>query len=102
MDILKFESPQNAIEALAVHVIAIAKDAIQQKGSFNLAYVNELKGTFPTVVLSHIIPSWTLYEESDFGFDETENTEDIDARDKLSLIESQQNSVKIAYELFTL
>ena len=69
-----------------------------QEGSFNLAYVNELKGTFPTVMLSYVMPSWTLYEESDFGFDETEKAEDIDARDKLSLIESQQNSVKVAYE----
>mgnify|MGYP003294632227 CR=1 FL=1 len=70
----------------------------EQEGSFNLAYVNELKGTFPTVMLSYVMPSWTLYEQSDFGFDETEDTEDIDARDYLSLIESQQNSVKVAYE----
>ena len=70
----------------------------KQEGSFNLAYVNELKGTFPTVMLSYVMPSWTLYEESDFGFDETEKAEDIDARDKLSLKESQQNSVKVAYE----
>ena len=70
----------------------------EQEGSFNLAYVNELKGTFPTVMLSYVIPNWTLYEESDFGFDETEDMEDIDKRDYLSLIESQQNSVKVAYE----
>lgn len=69
-----------------------------QEGSFNLAYVNELKGTFPTVILSYVMPSWTLYEEADFGIDETENTSDIGARDSLSLIESQQNSVKVAYE----
>ncbi len=73
-------------------------DEYDQKGSFNLAYVNELRGTFPTVMLSYIIPSWTLYEESDYTADETESIEDISMRDHLSLKESQQNSVKIAYE----
>lgn len=73
-------------------------DEYDQKGSFNLAYVNELRGTFPTVMLSYIIPTWTLYEESDYTADETESLEDISMRDYLSLKESQQNSVKIAYE----
>lgn len=74
------------------------KEEYEQSGSFNLAYVNELKGTLPTVLLAHIIPNWTLYEESDYGLDETESIEDISMRDQLYLKESLQNSVKIAYE----
>lgn len=72
-------------------------DEYDQEGSFNLAYVNELKGTFPTVLLSYVIPSWTLYEESDYVIDDTEDVTDINIRDQLSLKESLQNSVKVAY-----
>ena len=70
----------------------------QQKGSFNLAYVNELRGTLPTVILSHIIPDWTLYKEEDYAFDEDENTAEIVARDRFLLSESMQNATKVAYE----
>jgi len=74
------------------------ENAYEQEGSFNLAYVNELKGTFPTVLLSHVIPSWTLYEESDYSIDDTEDAYDISVRDQLYLKQSLQNSVKNAYE----
>lgn len=57
MNILKFESPQNAIEALAVHVIASAKDAIQQKGSFNLV----LTGGSSPKVLYHLLSTTYKY-----------------------------------------
>lgn len=73
------------------------ENSYEQKGSFNLAYVNELRGTLPTVLLSYVIPNWTLYEESDYVIDETEDVHDIAERDRLSLIESQQNSAKVAY-----
>lgn len=70
----------------------------KQKGSFNLAYVNELKGTLPTYLLSYIIPTWTLYEESDYSYDATEDMYDIVQRNNIYLMQSLQNSVKIAYE----
>lgn len=69
-----------------------------QEGSFNLAYVNELQGTLPTVLLSYVMPHWTLYEETAYTFDTTEDMADISARDQMYLLESLQNSVKIAYE----
>ena len=72
-------------------------DEYSQKGSFSLAYVNELKGTLPTVLLSNVMPNWTLYKESDYVIDETENSSDIGERNRLSLIESQQYSAKVAY-----
>lgn len=74
------------------------EEGYNQEGSFNLAYVNELKGTMPTVLLSYVIPNWTLYEESNYTLDETESIEDINLRSKLELNESLQSSVKVAYE----
>ena len=76
------------------------EEEYNQEGSFNLAYVNELEGTLPTVLLSYIMPHWTLYEETAYTFDETEDMADISARDQMYLLESLQNSVKIAYEAY--
>ncbi len=73
-------------------------DSYGQKGSFNLAYVNELRGTIPTVLLSHIIPDWTLYSLDDYAIDDQENVSDVNMRDQLSLQESLQNATKVAYE----
>lgn len=74
------------------------ENGYQEEGSFNLAYVNELRGTIPTYLLSHIISDWTLYEAKDYAIDESETVQDIELRDQLSLKESQQNAVKVAYE----
>lgn len=74
------------------------EEEYDQKGSFNLSYVNELEGTFPTVLLSYVMPHWTLYEENQYTLDETESIAEITARDQMYLLESLQNSVKIAYE----
>lgn len=73
-------------------------DSYEQKGSFNLAYVNELKGTIPTYLLSFVIPDWTLYRQEEYTFDETEDATDVTKRDQLLLKESLQNSTKVAYE----
>jgi len=76
----------------------IVEDAYNQEGSFNLAYVNEIKGTLPTVLLSYVIPSWTLYEEEAYSYDTTEDVYDIVQRNNIYLKQSLQNSIKIAYE----
>ena len=73
-------------------------DSYEQKGSFNLAYVNEIKGTLPTYLLSFVIPDWTLYSQEDYAIDETEDATDVMKRDQLLLKESLQNSTKVAYE----
>lgn len=73
-------------------------DEYEQNGSFNLAYVNELTGTLPTVLLSYVMPDWTLYEKSAYTIDETEDMIDINMRDQMYLLESLQNSVKVAYD----
>lgn len=74
------------------------EEEYEQKGSFNLSYVNELEGTLPTVLLSYVMPHWTLYEESTYTLDDTESIAEITARDQMYLLESLQNSVKIAYD----
>lgn len=76
----------------------IIENDYKQEGSFNLAYVNELKGTLPTYLLSYVIPTWTLYEESSYSYDETEDIYDIAQRNNIYLKQSLQNSIKIAYE----
>lgn len=76
----------------------VIENEYEQEGSFNLAYVSELEGTLPTVLLSYIMPGWTLYEESDYTIDQTEDMNDIRKRDQMYLLESLQNSVKVAYD----
>ncbi len=70
----------------------------KSKGSFNLAYVNELQGTIPTVLLSYIVPSWTKVDLNDYKTSSKETVEDIDKRSKVYLEHSIQSAVKVAYD----
>lgn len=67
------------------------------KGSFNFAYVSELRGTIPTYLLSMVIPSWEKVKIEDYKLDENETVEDVSFRDKLSLDEANQTALKVAY-----
>ncbi|MDD3822010.1 MAG: hypothetical protein PHF47_03215 [Bacilli bacterium] len=73
-------------------------DEYQPKGSFNFAYVNELKGTIPTILLSYVIPSWELVKTEEGGT-KTEEEEDVRYRDRLFLIDSIQNATTYVYKL---
>ena len=55
-------------------------DKYKSKGSFNISYVTQLKGTVITYVLSYIIPSWDRESTSDYKYDESENIHDIEFR----------------------
>ena len=69
----------------------------EKKGSFNLAYVSELKGTLYTYLLSYIIPSFERESTDNYKYDKTENTKDIDFRNNLLLNEANNNAIYVAY-----
>lgn len=68
------------------------------KGSFNMAYVTELKGTIPTVLLSYVIPSWSKVDLEEYQVDSGETEEDITSRSKVYLEYSKQSAIKTAFD----
>lgn len=74
-------------------------DGSKSKGSFNLSYVSELKGTVLTYGLSYIFPSWERDNMSDYKYSETETYEDIEFRGELDLESTNGSATKVAYEL---
>ncbi len=73
------------------------KDSYDSKGSFSLAYVNQLQATLPTYLLEKIIPSWDIYSLEDMTYTENEDNSTLKYRDLIDLLESQQAAVKNAY-----
>lgn len=73
------------------------EESYDEKGSFNLAYVTQLRGTLPTYLLSYIIPSWekTPFESYQISEDETE--EDLNNRDIIYLNDANQSAIILAY-----
>lgn len=67
------------------------------KGSFNLAYVTETKGTVATYLLSYIMPDWKRLKVSDYTYDNEEDMEDISFRGNIDLLNSNDNAIKNAY-----
>ena len=75
------------------------EDGYDSKGSFNLSYVSELKGTTITYLLSYIIPSWERLGIDYYQYDENEDFDDIRFRGDLDLKNANSLAVKTAYEL---
>lgn len=73
------------------------EDAYQEKGSFNLAYVSQIKGTVATYLLSYIMPNWDRVKSSDYTYDEHESVEDIEFRGNIDLMNSNRFAIKNAY-----
>lgn len=73
------------------------ENAYNSKGSFNFAYVSELRATLSTYLLSVIIPSWETVKIEDYKLSEKETIEDVNFRDKVSLEEANQSAVKVAF-----
>lgn len=69
------------------------------KGSFNLTYVSELKGTILTYGLSYLFPSWDRENMNDYKYSESESYDDIEYRGELDLNSTNSNAVKVAYTL---
>lgn len=67
------------------------------EGSFNLAYVSEMRATIPTYLLSFIIPSWDLVPTSDYQYDTDETISELYNRSKLELSQANQSAVYVAY-----
>ena len=67
------------------------------KGSYNLAYVSEHRGTPMYVLLSYLIPSWTKVPIEDYQANKNETNNDIMNRAKVYLEYSKQAAIKNAY-----
>ena len=73
------------------------EDSYEEKGSFNLAYVSELRGTLPFYLLSYIIPSWERIPMESYQYNEDETMEEITNRDKMYLSDANQSAIFVAY-----
>lgn len=73
------------------------ENGYKEKGSFNLAYVSEIKGTIATYLLSYIIPDWKRVKMSDYTYDNEEDQHDIEFRGKIDLLNSNDYAIKNAY-----
>ena len=69
------------------------------KGSFNLAYVEELRATIPTYLLSYIMPDWGIESVGTYAGNENESNKDITTRDKIYLENANSAAIKVAYTL---
>lgn len=77
--------------------ISIENENIE-KGSFNLAYVKNIKATIPTYLLSYVF-DWDVESIEKYQIDSNESNEDIWKREKMYLQESIDNAIINAYKL---
>ena len=70
----------------------------KSSGSFNLAYVTELRATTFTYLLSYIIPFWEVIPLEEYQASTIETMEDVSIRSKLYLDRSKEDAIKLAYE----
>lgn len=75
------------------------EDKYKSKGSFSISYVEELKGTVVTYLLSYIIPTWEREDANLYKYNDNESIEDIEFRSDLDLLESNGNATYWAYTL---
>jgi len=73
------------------------EDSYDEEGSFNLAYVTQLKATPATYLLSYVIPSWEKISVESYMISEDETEEDVENRDHLYLSDANQSAVVVAY-----
>ena len=77
----------------------VVENGSDSKGSFNLSYVSELKGTVLTYALSYVFPTWDRESMSDYKYSESESYDDIEFRGEMDLKSTNGNAIKAAYEL---
>lgn len=68
------------------------------QGSFNMAYVSEVKGTIFTYLLSYIVPQFERESIDEYKANEEENVEDIEFRNNLWLKQTNNNAIYVAYQ----
>lgn len=69
----------------------------EQKGSYNLSYVNQIEGNVFTYLLSYIMPNWERIEVGNYKVNEEETLEELLIRDKLSLTHANQTATITAF-----
>lgn len=74
-------------------------DGYKSKGSLNISYVTQLKGTICTYVLSYIIPTWERDDANNYKYDESESIEDVAFRGDLDLSTANGTATYWAYTL---
>lgn len=72
------------------------KDSYQSEGSFNLAYVSEIKATIPTLLIAWFHPDWDILKEEDMLYD-NETAKDLMLRDQLLLQEAVGNAIIVGF-----
>lgn len=70
----------------------------KSKGSFNMAYVSEIKGTIFTYLISYIIPSFERESIEEYRTSEQESVNDIEFRNNLWLKQTNNNAIYVAYK----
>lgn len=67
------------------------------EGSFNFAYVTEIKATIPTLLIAYFNKEWDILKREDVIYD-NETEDDIYFRKHLLLDEANQNAIILAYQ----
>ena len=70
----------------------------ESEGSFNMAYVSEVRATVPTYLLSYVFNTWERVKIVDTKIDPTETQEDVEIRDHLYLDTANQTAIQLAYQ----
>ncbi len=73
------------------------KDSYDSEGSFNLAYVTELRATIPTLLIALFNPNWDILKEEDVLYD-NETIRDLTLRDQLLLKEALGNATIVGFQ----
>ncbi len=69
----------------------------ETKGSFNMAYVSMVRGSIPFLLLSKVMPDWDIVKKEDITY-QGENMDEMMARERLYLKESQDAAIINAYQ----
>lgn len=88
------ETPGGIIETSKRFEIDSSYDS---KGSFNLAYVGQLRATLPLILYAKINQDWEVIPKSKIVL-ENETIEDVQFRDHLMLEEANHIAIKLAYQ----
>lgn len=75
----------------------MVEKAYKSQGSFNLAYVSELKATIPTLFLSIFNKDWNVVKQEELTYT-NETVKEAQIRDKMLLEESLSNATIVAYK----
>lgn len=69
----------------------------ESNGSFNLAYVSEIKATIPTLIYAWINKDWDIIKKEEMAY-ENETLDDAQYRSHLLLDEANNNAIIVAYQ----